>query len=46
MLGVVGKLVKDVVHSHKRKKFKKLFFSSQGAQTAIDQNMVAKNFRG
>ena len=46
VLGVYGKLVKYVVHSSKRKKFKKLFFFSQAAQTAIDQFLVSRNFRG
>jgi hypothetical protein len=39
VLGVHGKLVKYVVHS-----FKKIFI--QAAQTAIDQFLVSRNFRG
>jgi hypothetical protein len=46
MLGVHGKLVKYVVHLSKRKKFKKIFFSTQAAQIAIDQFLVSSNFRG
>jgi hypothetical protein len=47
VLGVHGKLVKYVVHSSKRKKIeKKLFFFTQAAQTAIDQFLVSRNFRG
>jgi hypothetical protein len=46
VLGVHGKLVKYVVHLSKRKKFKKLFFFTQAAQTAIDQFLVLRNFRG
>jgi hypothetical protein len=47
VLGVHGKLVKYVVHSSKRKnqKKKKKFFT-QVAQTAIDQFLVSRNFRG
>jgi hypothetical protein len=30
MLGIAGKLVKDVVHSHKRKKRKKIIFLLTG----------------
>jgi hypothetical protein len=46
VLGVHGKLVKYVVHSSKRKIEKKLFFFTQAAQTAIDQFLVSRNFRG
>jgi hypothetical protein len=46
MLGVQGKLVKYVVHSSKRKNSKKLSFFTQAAQTAIDQFLVSRNFRG
>jgi hypothetical protein len=46
VLGVHGKLVKYVVRSSKRKIEKKLFFFSQAAQTAIDQFLVLRNFRG
>jgi hypothetical protein len=46
VLGVPGKLVKYVVHSFKRKNWKILFFFTQAAQTAIDQFLVSKNFRG
>jgi hypothetical protein len=58
VLGVPGKLVKYVVYSFKRKKWKKENFSSKGkewkkkkfftqaAQTAIDQFLVSRNFRG
>jgi hypothetical protein len=44
VLGVLGKLVKYVVHSSKRKKWKKKFFT-QVAQIAIDQFLVSRNFR-
>jgi hypothetical protein len=47
VLGVHGKLVKYVVHSFKRKgkkKFKNFFI--QAVQTAIDQFLVSRNFRG
>jgi hypothetical protein len=45
--GVPGKLVKYVVHFSKRKKIeKKMFFFTQAAQTAIDQFLVSRNFRG
>jgi hypothetical protein len=47
VLGVLGKLVKYVVYSLKRKKIeKKLFFFTQAVQTAIDQFLVSRNFRG
>jgi hypothetical protein len=47
MLGVHGKLVKYVVHSSKRKNWKKnSFFFTQATQTAIDQFLVSRNFRG
>jgi hypothetical protein len=46
VLGVHRKLVKYVVHSSKRKKWKKLLFFTQAAQTAIDQFLVSRNFRG
>jgi hypothetical protein len=46
VLGVHGKLVKYLVHSSKRKKWKKIFFFTQTAQTAIDQFLVLRNFRG
>jgi hypothetical protein len=36
VLGVHGKLVKYVVHSFKRKYWKKIFFFTQVAQTATD----------
>jgi hypothetical protein len=46
VLGVHGKLVKYVVHSSK-KKIEFFFFSfTQAAQTAIDQFLVPRNFRG
>jgi hypothetical protein len=46
VLGVYGKLVKYVVQSSKRKNGKKIFFLTQAAQTAIDQFLVSRNFRG
>jgi hypothetical protein len=46
VLGAHGKLVKYVVHSCKKKIEKKLFFFTQAAQTAIDQFLVSRNFRG
>jgi hypothetical protein len=47
VLGVHGKLVKYVVHSSKKEKIeKKLLFFTQAAQTAIDQVLVSRNFRG
>jgi hypothetical protein len=46
VLGIHGKLVKYVVHSSKRKIEKELFFFTQTAQTAIDQFLVSRNFRG
>jgi hypothetical protein len=42
-LGVHGKLIKYVVHLSKKKKRKKIIFL---AQTAIDQFLVSRNFRG
>jgi hypothetical protein len=46
VLGVHGKLVKYVVHLCKRKIEENLFFFTQAAQTAIDQFLVSRNFRG
>jgi hypothetical protein len=46
VLGVHGKLVKYVVHSSKKKIEKNLFFFTQAAQTAINQFLVSRNFRG
>jgi hypothetical protein len=46
VLGVHGKLVKYVVHSSKKKIEKKIYFFAQTAQTAIDQFLVSRNFRG
>jgi hypothetical protein len=46
VLGVHGKLVKYVVHSAKRKNEFFKFFFTQAAQTAIDQFLVSRNFRG
>jgi hypothetical protein len=46
VLGVHGKLVKYIVHSSKRKNLKKKNFFTQAAQTAIDQFLVSRNFRG
>jgi hypothetical protein len=46
VLGVHGKLVKFVAHLSKRKIEKKLFFFTQATQTAIDQFLVSRNFRG
>jgi hypothetical protein len=46
VLDVHGKLVKYVVHSSKRKNQKNMFFFTQAAQTAIDQFLVSRNFRG
>jgi hypothetical protein len=46
VLGVHGKLVKYVVHSSKRKIEKNKKFFTQAAQTAIDQFLVSRNFRG
>jgi hypothetical protein len=46
VLGVHEKLVKYVVHSFKEKIEKNLFFFTQAAQTAIDQFLVSRNFRG
>jgi hypothetical protein len=44
--GVHGKLAKYVVQLSKIKKTKKIFFFTQAAQTAIDQFLVSRNFRG
>jgi hypothetical protein len=44
--GISKKLVKYVVHLSKKKSWKKLFFFTQAAQTAIDQFLVSRNFRG
>jgi hypothetical protein len=46
LLGVHGKLAKYVVHSSKRKNWKKNIFFKQAAQTAIDEFLVSWNFRG
>jgi hypothetical protein len=46
VLGVHRKLVKYIVHWSKEKTEKKLFFITQAAQTAIDQFLVSRNFRG
>jgi hypothetical protein len=46
VLGIFGKLVKYVVHLSKRKNWKKLFFFIHVAQTAIDQFLISRNFRG
>jgi hypothetical protein len=46
VLDVHGKLVKYVVHSSKKNVEKELFFFTQAAQTAIDQFLVSRNFRG
>jgi hypothetical protein len=47
VFGVLGKLVKYVVHSSKRKnRFLFLFFFTEPARTAIDQFLVSRNFRG
>jgi hypothetical protein len=46
VLSVHGKLVKYVVHLSKGKIEKRLFFFTQAAQTAIDQFLVSRNFRG
>jgi hypothetical protein len=46
MLGVHGKLVKYVVHLSKEKIDFLKFFFTQAAQTAIDQFLVSRNFRG
>jgi hypothetical protein len=46
MLGVLGKLVKYVVHSSKRKKLKRKKKNfTQVVQTTIDQFLVSRNFR-
>jgi hypothetical protein len=45
--GVVRKLEKDAAHlSKRRRKKKKKYFSSQATQTANDQSLVLRNFRG
>jgi hypothetical protein len=46
VFGVYRKLVKYVVHLSKRTKLKNIFFFTQAAQTAIDQFLVSRNFRG
>jgi hypothetical protein len=46
VLGVPEKLVKYVVTRLKEKIEKKIFFFTQGAQIAIDQFLVSRNFRG
>jgi hypothetical protein len=47
VFAVHRKLVKYVVHLSKKKKLKKIiFFFTQAAQTAIDQFLVSRNFRG
>jgi hypothetical protein len=46
VLGVQGKLVKYLVHSSKEKIEKNNNFLTQAAQTAIDQFLVSRNFRG
>jgi hypothetical protein len=46
VLGVHGKLVKYLVHSSKRKNWKKLLFFTEAAQTATDEFLVSRNFRG
>jgi hypothetical protein len=46
MLGVHGKLVKYVVHLSKKKIEFFSFFFTQAAQTATDQFLVSRNFRG
>jgi hypothetical protein len=46
VLGVLGKLLKYVVHSPKRKNSKKIFLFTQIAQTTMDQFLVSKNFWG
>jgi hypothetical protein len=46
MLGISKKLVKYVVHLFKKINWKKIFFFTQVAQTAIDQFLVLRNFRG
>jgi hypothetical protein len=46
VLGILGKLVKSVVHLSKRKNWKILFFFTQAAQIVIDQFWVFKKFRG
>jgi hypothetical protein len=46
VLGIHGQFVKYVIHSSKRKiEFFKFFFT-QAAQSAIDQFLVLRNFRG
>jgi hypothetical protein len=46
VLGVHEKLVKYIVHSSKRKIEKKIDFLHTTAQTAMDQFLVSRNFRG
>jgi hypothetical protein len=46
VLGVHGKLVKYVVYTSKKKFEKNMFFFTEAAQTAIDQFLVSRNFRG
>jgi hypothetical protein len=46
VLGVRGKLVKYVFTCLKEKFEKNIFFFTQAAQTAIDQFLVSRNFRG
>jgi hypothetical protein len=43
VLGIPRKLVKYVVHLYKRRKFKKIFFFTQAAQTTIDHFLVSRN---
>jgi hypothetical protein len=45
MLGVVGKLVKNVVHLSKRIFFSKTILFSHGVQIANNQSLVSKDFR-
>jgi hypothetical protein len=44
VLGVLGKLIKYVVHLFK-KIWKKIFFFIQATQATIDQFLVSRNFR-
>jgi hypothetical protein len=46
VLGVHGNLMKYVVHSSNRKIEKINKFFTQAAQTAIDQFLISRNFRG
>jgi hypothetical protein len=46
VLGVHRKLVKYVVHLLKKKLIFFFFFFTQAAQTAIDQFLVSRNFKG